>query len=81
MSNVIGAIGMSKEHGGCAGDADMDIALIVLGVLILIPAFIGCYGACKEVKCLLYTHGALLGLLTLLMLIIAIVGYTQKVGI
>merc|ERR1712150_177899 len=57
------------------------IILIVLGVIILIVAIFGYFGACKGNPCMMYTYGTLLALilLTLIGVIVTMVVFRDDI--
>jgi len=50
----------------------------VLGAIVFFISFMGCFGAFKVSKCLLYTYATVLLLLLIAFLVIGIVGYLNK---
>lgn len=55
------------------GSFTVPIVLLIIGVIILLIGFFGCFGAIKESPCLLYTYGTIV--LALLLAQIAVVAY------
>ena len=66
-------------------DSDVQVSLAIvmisLGVIIIIMAFIGCYGACTENACMMYTYSTLLALilLTLIGVIVTMVVFKDDI--
>jgi CD63 antigen len=54
------------------------ILIIVIGILIFLPGFCGCCGAVRESKCMLITYTILLGILLVLEIAVAIVGFVYS---
>jgi len=54
------------------------IILIVVGVIIFVIAFLGCCGASKENKCMLYTYSTLLTLILLVEIGVGIAAFVLK---
>jgi len=54
------------------------VGVIVLGAIVFVISFMGCFGAFKVSKCLLYTYAVVLLLLLIAFLVIGIVGYLNK---
>jgi len=55
------------------GSFTVPFILLVIGIIILLIGFFGCFGAIKESPCLLYTYGTIV--LALLLAQIAVVAY------
>ena len=54
------------------------IILIIISLFIIIVTFFGCCGALKENKCMLGTYFALVLVFFIVLIVAAIIGYTQS---
>ena len=52
--------------------------LIVAGIVIVIISFFGCFGAIKEIKCMLFTYFVLLFLMFVVLVIGGVLGYVFR---
>lgn len=60
--------------------AEAAVMLIIVGAFILVVGFLGCCGAIKEVKCMLGTYIAIVGLILVLQLTIVIIVIVKTQG-
>ncbi|KAK2506161.1 hypothetical protein MC885_017409 [Smutsia gigantea] len=56
----------------------LPVVIIAVGAFLLLVAFVGCCGACKENSCLMITFAIFLSLIVLVEVAIAIVGYVYR---
>jgi CD63 antigen len=70
----------AKEYISFLGSSYLNtpIILIVVGAVIFIIAFLGCCGAIKENKCMLYTYSTLLVLILLVEIGVGIAAFVLK---
>ena len=55
------------------------IILIAVAVFVVIVAFFGCCGAIKESKCMLGTYFAIILVMFIILIVGAVIGYTQSI--
>ena len=55
------------------------IFLVVIGLFIIVVTFFGCCGALKESKCMLGTYFAIVLVFFIILIVAAIIGYTQSI--
>nr|VZH99990.1 unnamed protein product [Spirometra erinaceieuropaei] len=65
-------------YGLKAQEYGVVIGLLVLGLLIFFLGFLGCCGAWKESICMLTTFATIIGILLVVQVIVAIVGFVYK---
>ncbi|KAJ8664976.1 hypothetical protein QAD02_006638 [Eretmocerus hayati] len=52
--------------------------LLVAGIAVAVVAFLGCYGASREIKCMLFMYFIIVSLLFVVILIGGILGYVYR---